>query len=66
MNRSRLETRNAAKKISSRIFANSPGWIDRPGSRSQIFAPLIGGAITLGSTAGSASRNSPTRPNVYA
>jgi hypothetical protein len=64
MNRSRLDTRNAAKKISNMIFANSPGWIEKMPNRSQIFAPLIVGAMTLGSTAGSASRNNPARPNV--
>ena len=64
MNRSRLDTRNAAKKISSRILANSPGWIEIGPTRSQIFAPLSVGAMKPGSTAGSASRNSPTRPNV--
>ncbi len=66
VNSSRFETRKDAKKIISRIFANSPGWMEKPpGNRNQIFAPLTVGAIEEnGMIPGSASATNPTRPQV--
>ncbi len=63
MNRSRFDTRNDAKKIIRRILANSPGWMENPGSFSHTFAPLTS-EIELGSTAGRASATSPTSPEM--
>ena len=59
----RFCTRNAAKNTTSRIFANSPGWIEKMPSRIQIFAPLTS-EIDDGSRPGSASRTSPANPAV--
>ena len=63
VNSSRFCTRNAAKKTISRILANSPGWIEKMPSRSQILAPLTS-EIDDGSRPGSASSTSPTNPAV--
>ena len=63
MNRSRFDTRNEAKKIISRIFANSPGWIEKNGSLSHTFAPFTSERLD-GSMAGSASAKIPIRPAV--
>ena len=63
LNSSRFCTRNAAKNTISRILANSPGWIEKMPSRSQIFAPLTS-EIDDGSRPGSASRTSPAKPAV--
>ena len=63
VNSSRFCTRNAAKNTISRILANSPGWIEKMPSRSQIFAPLTS-EIDDGSRPGSASSTSPAKPAV--
>ena len=63
VNSSRFCTRNAAKNTISRIFANSPGWIEKMPSRSHSRAPLTS-EIDAGSTPGRASRTSPAKPAV--
>jgi hypothetical protein len=62
-NSSRFCTRYAAKKTISRILANSPGWMEKIPTRSQIFAPLTS-EIDEGSTPGSASSTRPPNPAV--
>ncbi len=63
VNSSRLDTRKDAKNTISRILANSPGWMEKPGSFNHTFAPLTS-ERELGSTAGSASATSPISPAV--
>ncbi len=53
--------RYAAKNTASRIFANSPGWKDRPPTRTQIRAPF-----TAGKKIGRMSRASAAATDTYA
>src|SRR2546430_1186077 len=63
---SRLRTRQYAKKDSSRILANSPGWIwKKLPNRIHNFAPLTSERLA-GSTAGIITSTMPVRPRVYA
>ena len=60
----RLDTRNAAAKMISAIFANSAGWMEnRPGTLIQICAPLTSDRLA-GSTAGMARKITPTSASV--
>ena len=63
VNSSRFSTRIEAKNTMSRILANSPGWMVKPGRMIQFLAPLIS-ENRAGSTAGIASSTSPTKPVV--
>ena len=63
VNSTRFCTRNAAKNTISTILANSPGWIEKMPSRSQIWAPFTS-EIDAGSTPGRASSTSPAKPAV--
>ena len=58
VNRSRFYTRNVAKKTISRILANSPGWMEKMPSRSQILAPLTSDSDG-GSSAGQREQHQP-------
>ena len=63
VNSSRFSTRIEAKKMMSRILANSPGWMVNPGRMIQFLAPLIS-ENREGSTAGIASSARPANPIV--
>ena len=60
VNMVRLLTSRAAKKISSMIFANSPGWMENGPRLIHTFASEL---IDVGQTIGRAERNRPPRPS---
>ena len=62
---SRFCTRNAAKKTISASFANSPGWMEKPATRIQIFAPFTS-LNRPGRIAGRARNARPAAASVYA
>ena len=61
VNRPRLATNTAEKKISSRILENSAGCIEKPGKRIQIFAPFCSDS-EAGNSAGTAKKIRPASP----